>query len=151
MRRTRTGVLGSLLLIAAAATGCGTAHPRTAASSAAAAGPTASAPDAPRWCAEVSGARSIPALPRALGRLTVDPWDFSAHDDVAAARSDLGDLLATLRAGHAPTPATAALKDLVATLDTVVDTGPSAHAAERIRTDLTSLGQALQPVCEFPT
>lgn len=151
MRRTRTGVLGSLFLIAAAATGCGTAHPRTAAPSAAASGPVGSAPGAPRWCAAVSGSRSIATLPQDLGRLTADPWDFTAHNAVVVARSDLGDLLSTLRAGRAPGPATAALQDLVASLDTVVDAGPSADAAERISADLTSLGRVLQPVCEFPT
>lgn len=134
MRRTRTGVLGSLFLLSVAATGCGAVHPRAAAT--------------PRWCDQLSGSRSIAALPEDMGRLTVDPHDLVAQEDIAEARSDLRGLLGTLRAGRAPTAATTALQDLVAALGTVADAGP-AGAADRIRADLTAAGHATQAVCEF--
>ena len=135
MWRTRTGVLGSLILLSI--TGCGAAHLRTAA--------------APHWCEQLSGSRSIASLPEDMGRLTVDPQDLVAKEDIAEARSDLRGLLGTLRAGHAPAAATTALEDLVAVLGPVADAGPAAGTADRIGADLTAAGQALQPVCEFPT
>lgn len=137
MRRTRTGVLGSLFLLCAAATGCGAGHPHAAA--------------APRWCDQLSGSRSIAALPEDLGRLTVDPRDLVAQEDIGQARTDLRGLLGALRADHAPTAATTALEDLVAALGTVTDAHPAPDTTNRIGTDLTAAGRAVQAVCEFPT
>lgn len=144
--------MGSLLLIIAAAAGCDSGHSRTAPSAEGMSGMTGTATDAvPRWCAELSRSRSIAALPENLGRLTADPWDFDATQALTGARSDLHGLIRTLRAGRAPEAATAALQDLVRALGTYVDVGPSADTVDRVRADLTTAGQALQPVCEFPT
>jgi hypothetical protein len=150
MLKGGVGAVGLLTLVAL--TGC---------TSDGAPGPTAGATvavpgyespqGAPGFCDSLAASRHTAELPAAVGMLTVDGDHEAAVDDLEEVIDDLEGVLDEVSGDDGNAAVTAALEDVLAAVHSATRNPVDDALLDRLAVRLETLGDAVQPLCEFPT
>jgi hypothetical protein len=146
----RPAVVG--LFLVSAVTACSSSAEPVVVEEGVAALPTYVAPaEAPGFCELLARSTHLSNLPDVLGRLSVDPQDAEARQEVAGAVTELRPVLDDVRYAVQYADLETAVENLVETLTEVSGGRLRDDVGERVGSALTSLGELAQPACEFPT
>jgi hypothetical protein len=147
----RPGALGLLVLVGALSACSSSAAPVVTEPGVAALPSYVAPARAPGFCELLARSTHLTALPAALGRLSVDPADADARQEVAGAVTDLRPVLDDVRYAVEYADLETAVENLVTTLTEVSGGRLRDDVGERVGSALTTLGELAQPACEFPT
>jgi hypothetical protein len=105
---------------------------------------------APEFCGSLADAAHLDDIPAAVGAIAADARTAEARSDLTAAVGELRDVLDAVRADGGHPRLDAALDDLVTAL-IELSAGPLTEATQlAITSNLDTIGQQTQPVCEYP-